>query len=95
MLLYRHLSEVLQELGFVENPYKTYVINKTVEGRIFTILYHVDDLKMSHLDPYEVTKMLKWTKKKYGNMNIIRGRKNYLLVMDVDYSSTGEGKYPW
>ena len=48
---------------------------------------------MSHLDPYEVTKMLKWTKKKYGNMNIIRDRKNYLLVMDVDYSSTGEGKW--
>ena len=32
------------------NPYDECVVNKTVKGAISTVLWHVDDLKLSHVD---------------------------------------------
>ena len=36
--------------GFVINPYDPCVVNKVVNGSQFTIMWHVDNLKMSHID---------------------------------------------
>ena len=36
---------------FVINPYDSCVVNKVVNGSQFTITWHVDNLKMSHVDP--------------------------------------------
>ena len=30
---------------------------KLVKGELMIVLWHVDDLKLSHKDPYEVTKI--------------------------------------
>jgi hypothetical protein len=39
-------------MGFVVNPYDWCVTNKTINGKQCTILiWHVDDLKVSHVDP--------------------------------------------
>ena len=37
--------------GFVINPYDSCVVYKVINGSKFTIMWHVDDLKMSHVDP--------------------------------------------
>jgi hypothetical protein len=36
--------------GFVANPYDCCVMNKTVKGKQCTVLWHVDDLKISHVE---------------------------------------------
>ena len=49
MLFWEELSGFLiNEMGFVTNPYDCCVVNKIIEGKQCTILWHVDDLKISH-----------------------------------------------
>ena len=46
------------KLGFTIDPYYRCVTNNMRNGQKLTVVWHVDDLKLSHIDPEEVTKML-------------------------------------
>ena len=41
------------------NPYDTYVSNKTIDEKKCTILWHVDDLNISHVEPKVVDSIIK------------------------------------
>jgi hypothetical protein len=49
LLFWKDLSGYLLQQGFTLNPYDNCVANKTIEGLQCTILWHVDDLKISHV----------------------------------------------
>jgi hypothetical protein len=51
LLFWRKLTEKLNEWGFTINPYDWCVVNKTVNRKQCTILWLVDDLKISYVDP--------------------------------------------
>ena len=36
--------------GFEINPYNPCVVNKRVNGKQLTVMWHVDDVKSSHVD---------------------------------------------
>ena len=55
------MSKKLIEWGFEINLYDWCVANKTVNGKQCTILWHVGDLKISHVDLEVVTDMIKTT----------------------------------
>jgi hypothetical protein len=91
LFFYKKLLKDLEDRGFVVNPYDPYVGNKTVNGKQFTITWHVDDLKLSHVDVKVVDKMISWLKSIYGkDMRVSRGKKHDYLGMDLDYSVPGE-----
>ena len=46
------------DMGFTVNPYDWCCVNKTVDGKQCTILWHVDDLNISHVDPKIVASIL-------------------------------------
>jgi hypothetical protein len=50
MLFWKDLTGHLQEEGFEANPYDSCVMNRMVDGKQWTVLWHVDDLKISHVD---------------------------------------------
>jgi hypothetical protein len=56
LLFWQNLSTQLAEWGFEINPYDFCVANKTIDGKQCTIVWHVDDLKISHVDRKVVTK---------------------------------------
>jgi hypothetical protein len=56
LLFYRKLVGELESAGFKLNPYDPCVANKMINGKQMTVCWHVDDLKVSHIDPSEVTK---------------------------------------
>jgi hypothetical protein len=56
LLFYRKLVADLESTGFVINPYDPCVANKVINGEQMTVCWHVDDLKVSHMEPAEVTK---------------------------------------
>ena len=66
--------------GFETNPYDWCVANKDINGSQCTIVWHVDDLKVSHKDPAGVTKFILYLAKIYGpKMTVTRGNvHNYL-----------------
>ena len=60
LLFYKKLLSELMSQGFQPNSYDPCVVNKMIGGHQMTITWHVDDLKISHKNPEEVTKMIKW-----------------------------------
>ena len=84
------LSKISEEMGYQRNKYKWCVINKIIDNKQCTILYHVDDLKTSHVDPAVVSIVLADIYVEYGTITkitIMRGKVNKYLRMTIDYSS--------
>jgi hypothetical protein len=95
LLFWRHLSTKLQSWGFIVNPYDTCVVNKQIKGSQCTILWHVDDLKISHVDPSVVTEVIKQLEDEFGkeaSLTVTRGKKHDYLGMTIDYSTPGKVK---
>jgi hypothetical protein len=91
ILFYRKLRKELEEYGFTINEMDPCVANMTTKsGHQLTVLWHVDDLKMSCVDSFEITKLWSYLNKIYGgNVKLKRGKKHEYLGMDLDYSEDG------
>ena len=50
LLFYLKFVKNLKSIGFELNPYGPCVANKIVDGAQLTVVWHVDDLKVSHVD---------------------------------------------
>ena len=93
MLFWKDLSGHLLADGFVPNPYDSCVMNKTVNGTQCTVLWHVDDLKISHVDISECERVVALLNKRYGNetpLTVTRGDLHDYLGMTLDYSTDGK-----
>jgi hypothetical protein len=67
-------------------------MNKTIDGKQCTILWHVDDLKISHEDSSVVTDVISKLNDEYGKkspLTIRRGKIHDYLGMVIDYSVDG------
>jgi len=58
LLFWRDLTGELKKWGFELNPYDTCVANKTINNKQCTILWHVNDLKISHVEEAVVKDMI-------------------------------------
>ena len=58
MLWYELYASTLKGLGFIINPYDRCVANAIIEGKQCTIMWYVDDNKISHMNPAVVTRLL-------------------------------------
>ena len=58
LLFWAKLSKSLEEMGYQRNEYEWCVVNKITENKQCTILWHVDDLRTSHVDPAVVSSVL-------------------------------------
>jgi hypothetical protein len=101
LLFWQNLSTELKKWGFKINPYDFCVANKTIDGKQCTVVWHVDDLKISHADAKVVTTILNLLDAKYGQevvggeraaLPISRGRLHDYLGMTLDYSKPGHIK---
>ena len=90
---YLKLSGELKEKGYKINPYDPCVANKTVKGAQHTVIWHVDDLKCSHVDPFVNTLFAKWLSSIYGpKIRVNRGKRHDYLGVDFDWSEPGKCK---
>ena len=55
MLFWKTLTAKLVGLGFKVNPYDECVMNKIIHGQQCTILWLVDDIKITHTDEQDVS----------------------------------------
>jgi hypothetical protein len=96
LLFWKDLSTALiDDWGFKQNAYDRCIVNKTVNGKQLTVLWHVDDLKVSHEDPAIVTNMLQTINERYGKevpIAITRGKVHDYLGMVLDYTEEGRVK---
>ncbi len=91
LLFYKKLVSNLESTGFKLNPYNPCVANKTANGTQMTVCWHVDNLKVSHVDPKEVMKFGEWLSKTYGvSVTAHRGKVHDYLGMIFDFSKKGK-----
>ena len=65
--------------------------NRLVNNKQYTIVWHVDDVKSSHIDSRVNDKFLNWLQVKYGSNSIgkikaTRGKVHDYLAMKLYYS---------
>ena len=83
-LWYQLYSETLKELGFEKNPYDQCVANKVIDGKQCTIVFYVDNNKISHVDEKVVTSIIKEISEHFGELTVSRGKKHDFLGMDIE-----------
>jgi hypothetical protein len=97
ILFWENLNGFLtMELGFIVNPYDSCVINKMIDNRQCTIVWHVDDLKLSHVKQSVLDDIADKLNVKYGKEDplvIHRGTIHDYLGMTIDYSEDGKVKF--
>jgi hypothetical protein len=66
LLFYRKLVVDLENSRFKLNPYNPCVANKIINSTQMTVCWHVDNLKVSHINTQEITKFGDWLIATYG-----------------------------
>jgi len=97
-LYYRKFTKSIIGIGYEINPYNPCVANRMVDGKQQTILYHVDDCKLSHVDPKANDEMIDWLQDNYesifedgsGKMKVCRGKVHTFLGMKLDFRTAGK-----
>ena len=93
LLFWKLLSDTLQEWGFKINAYDQCGANKNIEGKKCTVLWHVDDLKISHISQHVVEDILRKLTEKFGQdspLTTSRGKVLEYLGMKIDYWKKGK-----
>jgi hypothetical protein len=97
LLFWENLTEFLTaELGFTINPYDSCVVKKMIDSKQCTIVWHVDDLKLSHVKQSMLDDLADKLNVKYGQETplIMHHRKIHdYLGMTIDYSEDGKVKF--
>ena len=83
MLWYNLFSETLQQEGYKINPYDRCVANKEIESSQCTIVWYVDDNKISHKNESVVTSKIENISQHFGDLSIQRGNDLQFLGMDI------------
>ena len=87
LVFYKKLVAELKAYGFKVNPYDPCVSNMDINGSQMTVFWHVDDLKVSHKDTFEVTKFSTDMSGVYGEkMTVTQGLVHEYLGMGPDFS---------
>jgi hypothetical protein len=95
MLFWKDLSAKLVSWGHEINPCDWCVANKMVNGKQCTVLWHVDDLKISHVDPAAVESppdLLNGVCGKLSPLVTARGKTHDHLGMTLDCAEDGKAK---
>ena len=85
LLWYELYSSTLQDMGFTLNPYDLCVANAEIKNKQCTILWYVDDNKISHMNPKVVDDVIGKIESKFGKMTKTRGDKHDFLGMNIHF----------
>jgi hypothetical protein len=92
-LFWLYLSSYLAEHGFEMKPYDVCCMNKIIDGKQCTIVWHVNDLKVSHVSANVITEVIELVRKEFANhkpLTVQRGLLHDYLGMTIDLSVEGK-----
>ena len=93
-LFWQKLSKQLIDLcGFAPNKYDDCVVNRMINGHEMTVVWHVNDLKVSHIDTREVEKFVQQMEETFGKdtpLTVSHGQVHDYLGMTLDFHNKGE-----
>ena len=93
LLFWQNLTHFLKKQGFETNPYDFCVMNKNINGKQCTIGWHIDDLKISHVEKDVVENIVDALQANCGKeapLTVHRGEAHDYLGMTIDFSTPGK-----
>ena len=93
LIFWRKLTSKLIEWGFTINPYDWCVANKQIDGQQCTLVWHMDDMKISHCDSKVVDWIIKMLEAEFGKeapLTIRRGKIHDYLGMTLNFTIDGK-----
>ena len=84
LLWYELFSSTLTKMNFVINPYDKCIANKMVDGAQCTIVWYVDDVKVSHVNRKVVEDVMKELEEHFGTLDVTYGPKQEYLGMNLE-----------
>ena len=91
LVFYKKLVKDLEWYGFKLNSYNLCMTNATINGHQMTMTWHVNELKVSHIDPFEITKFIVYLSGIYGGELTFHRRKVNDCI-DLNYPERGAVK---
>ena len=83
----------MNDWGFVPNRYDSCMVNKMVNGKLLTVTWHVDDLKVSHKEESTLDEFIAMMEKEFGQdapLSVSRGPVQEYLGMTLDFREKGQ-----
>ena len=80
-------ATLVEKMGFTLNPYGMCVANKTVNNSQLTILWYVDDLKISHMEKEVVEDTIKQLEACFGKLTVTSGNEHTYVGMSSEKRS--------
>ena len=96
LLACKELANLLSSWEFTMNPYESCLWNKDINKKQMSILFHIDDLIISHLNPVMVTLYIKKLKKEYRKLEVLtvcQGLVHGYIGQTVDFRKKGEVRF--
>ena len=93
LLFWKELTSFLVSHGFELNENDLCLMEKEINGSKCSIVWHVDDAKISHKDPNVVSDVISLLNDRYGELQPVtenRGKLHDYLGMTLDYSTPGK-----
>jgi len=87
--------DTLLDWVFKLNPYDKCVTNKKINSKQCTIIWHVDDLKISHVKKKVVDEIITYLSNKFGSVGPLTATSSKVLEylgMTMAYTSKGNVK---
>ena len=72
-------------MGFKLNDHDKCVANKVIEGTQCTIVWYVDDNKISHVNSKVVDQIIAEIEKRFGKMTVKRGKEHVFVGMNISF----------
>ena len=79
------------EKGIKLNQYEICVSNKLVNGKQCTLVWYVDDKKVSHMEEKLVEGLIKCLKDRFGKLVVTRGNKYNFLGVNINITEDKKG----
>ena len=83
LMWYNMFTEILEKMGFKLNPYDKCVANKMINGKQCTIVWYVDDVKVSHMEQSVLDDITDMMQEHFGKMDIVKGDEHSYLGMNI------------
>ena len=83
LLWYELFTSKLSTMGFSINPYDKCAANKMVNGKQCSVVWYVDDVKVSHVDRSVVKEVIKDLGDTFGKVNPVFGNTQEYLGMKI------------
>jgi len=93
-LLWEDITRCLfEEMKSIVNPYDMCVVKKVIDGSQCTVLWHVDDFKISHANKHIVEEVILRLEKQYGKMDVDHGFLHTFVGISIHFLDNGEVKF--